>query len=1176
MRTTWIVLRLSVTCLLLSSSALGQTGSTGALTGTISDPSGAVVAGAQVKVTNAATGEERTGVSQENGNYTLPLLLPGSYRVEFSATGFKQAVKPVLQVNVTETARLDVQLEVGNVQEQVTVTSEAGLLQTESSTLGTVANSVAVSNLPLVNRNYTQIVTLSPGIAAEVNNASEIGRGTSGESAGNFRAHGAFGRDNSFQMNGLPINDLQASGGFSGGVAVPNPDAIQEFKVQTGQYDASYGRNAGANVNVVTKSGSNKFHGTAFEFLRNDALNANDFFRNSTGQKRGILKQNQFGFALGGPLPIFNFGEGGPMFHSGKDKLSFFGSYQGTRQLNGVGGGGTATFFSPPLTNDRSRAALGSLFAGQPTFAQQIGFGGVGVLPDGSNISAPAFALLNMRLPNGQFLIPTPQTINLSQPFALRGFSSFSNPASFNENQLVINLDYLQSEKSKIAGRFFYANSDQSLPFPSSQLTGAPGVPGFPVLTGNRLRNFSVAHTYTFSPSVVNQAEFGFFRNFVSTLQQTIFKFSDIGVAASGAANDFPSIAISGTGAIGGNGQSVNIPQRHLTFQDSLTYVRGRQTLRFGGGITRSHLGIDNFRFLGGLIFQSFPDFLLGLPAGPVALGGNGSPLSNVIASVDIPGLLDRKWILTDGNAFIQDDIKLASSFTLNVGLRYERLGNLGDQLGRNSGFDIAAANPNPPAGGTIQGYVVSSNFPGTVPAGVTQVDNTFGNRGKHENNFGPRIGFAWKLPKTFLPFSDRMVLRGGYGIYYSRATGQPFIQLAAAPPFARQRVLQVFDNAAASFTNPFQPVPSFPQFTVYSPTTAANISFVDPDYRPPLTQQWSLNLQTDLGHDFLLEAGYVGAKGTHQIIQHSLNQAGLASVSNPIRGATTNTLGNISQRVPIRGFTAPGLSDIDSTASSRYDGLEVSLTKRFSKGLQFLASYTFAHAYSDAATNTFASGFGISGNQNDPRARYGRSDFNREHRFVFSYVYQMPSPKRFNSVVNNLLGGWSLAGVTTIQSGLPLSFFGTNSNNVFGITADRAQLAPSCTAADLVTSGSTQSRLNGYFNRLCFNGLTATGGAPAWQVIGDDGVATNFGNSGPGIAFGPGQNNSDIAIIKRTPVGWLGEGGNIEFRTEFFNALNHPQFNNPNTNVSNPAFGTITGASVNPRIIQFGLKVNF
>jgi len=300
MRTAQIVFALGLVCLLFSLPAMAQTAGTGALTGTVSDQQDAIVAGVEISVINEATGEKRTVVSQDNGDYGVPQLLPGSYRLEFSKAGFKTGVKSGLRINVTETSRLDIQLEVGQVTETIIVTSEAELLQTESAALGRVVNQEFVSNLPLVTRNYTQVVPLSPGIAAEVTNASEIGRGSGGESQGNFRSHGAFGRDNSFQMNGLPINDLQASGGFSGGVAVPNPDAIQEFKVLTGQYDASYGRNAGANVNVVTKGGSNGFHGSVFEFFRNDVLNANDFFRNSTGQKRGVLRQNQFGFTLGG------------------------------------------------------------------------------------------------------------------------------------------------------------------------------------------------------------------------------------------------------------------------------------------------------------------------------------------------------------------------------------------------------------------------------------------------------------------------------------------------------------------------------------------------------------------------------------------------------------------------------------------------------------------------------------------------------------------------------------------------------------------------------------------------------------------------------------------------------------------------------------------------------------
>jgi carboxypeptidase family protein/TonB-dependent receptor-like protein len=1139
---------------------VAQSASTGALTGTVIDSNKAVVRDVQVKVTNEATGEERIAQTQDNGSYNVPLLLPGSYRVELSKTGFKSAAKAGLRVNVSETARLDVELEVGEISTTINVAADAEVLQTESSELGRVVNREAISNLPLVNRNYTQIVTLSPGVSASVPNATELGRGSGGESGGAFRAHGAFARDNNFQMNGVQINDLQASGFFSGGTAIPNPDAIEEFKVQTGQFDATFGRNAGANVNVVTKSGANNFHGTVFEFLRNDVLNANDFFRNRAGQDRGVLKQNQFGFTLGGPVK--------------KDKLLFFGSYQGTRQVNGVGGGSTSNFFSPPFTNDRSRAALGRMFAGRRGALQ--GTTGPAILADGSNISSQALELFNLKLPNGEFVVPTPQSVDLTRPFDLQGFSAFSVPATFDEDQFIANLDFLHTDKSKIWGRFFSADSDLVQSFPVTNLGGAAS-PGFPLLTGNTFRIFSVAHSYAISSTLINQAEFGFHRIDTPIVQQEVFEWADIGVTAPTVANMFPALGVQGSFTIGGNGQSVNINQNHYTFQDSLTYVRGRHTLRFGGAITRTHLNLSDFTFLGGLVFLSWPDVLLGLAGGPVAAGGNGTPFSNVAVSVDIPGDLDRDWRVIDGNAYIQDDFKVSPSLTLNLGLRYERLGNLGDIGGRNSGFDPGLANPNPPAGGTLEGFVVSGNFPGTVPAGVTQLDNRLGIRGVHQSNWAPRFGFAWRLPETkLLPFTDQMVLRGGYGIYYSRATGQPFIQLAAGPPFAQARQVQVGQaaNTPLTFANPFGPEFVPPQFQFYSPSTGINVSFIDQEYRAPVTQQFSLNLQTDLGRNTLLEVGYVGQRGNHLIFLHSLNQANLASPENPIRGVTTNTVANVAQRVPIRGFAANGMNDIDSVANSWYHGMEVSVTKRLSKGLQFLAAYTFAHAYSDAATNTSAAGGGVSGNQNDRRANYGRADFNREHRLVVSYVYELPSPERFHAVVDKLLGGWSVAGVTTIQSGLPLSFTGTNASNVFGTTGDRAQLAPGCGHSNLETFGTMQSRLNNYFNRSCIARNAA--GTAIWPVIGTGGSGTGFGNSGVGIAFGPGQNNTDVAVIKRTAIGWLGEAGNFEFRTEFFNAFNTPQFGNPSTNVSSAAFGTISGTSVNPRIIQFGLKVNF
>ncbi|MFY9620667.1 MAG: carboxypeptidase regulatory-like domain-containing protein [Pyrinomonadaceae bacterium] len=1167
MRTTRLIVGVGLACLFFGVPAFGQTAGTGAITGTVTDPQGASVSGVEVTIANEATGEKRNAVSQDNGDYAFSQLLPGAYRIEFFKSGFKRAVKAGLRVNVTETSRLDIQLEVGEMTQTVSVTTETELLQSESPALGRVTDEVTVKNLPLVTRNYTQIVTLSPGIAADVTNATALGRGTGGQSGGAFRSNGAFGGDNNFQMNGVQINDLQASGGFSGGIAIPSPDAIQEFKVQTGLYDASFGRNAGSNVNVVTKSGGNAFHGSAFEFFRNDVLNANDFFRNRAGQPRGILRQNLFGGTVGGPIK--------------KDKLLFFFSYQGTRQINGVGGGSTANISSPAFTNDRSRAALGALFAGQRGNVQnQLGGVGPAILADGSNISPQAIALLNLRHPNGGFIIPTPQTVNPALPFDVRGFSAFSEPGTFDEDQFMVNLDLLHTNNSRIYGRFFAADSDLVNPFPPSQ-TGAPTVPGFPVFIPNKFRNLSLAHIYTIRPTLINQFDFGFHRTEVGNLQQELFTFADIGVNAQGDANQFPVIG-AGTMATGGNGQSVRVNQDHYNFQDSVTWIKGRHTFRFGGGYTRSYLDLADFTFFGGIISLSWTDILLGLPGGAFPGTGNGTPFSNIFASIDLPGDLDRSWKVDDGNLYIQDDIKLTPSFTLNVGLRYERLGHLGDSGGRNSGFDISLANPNPPAGGSLAGFTVSNNFPGTIPAGVTQLDNEFGVRGEGQNNFDPRIGFAWRLPNSFLPFTERMVMRGGYGIYHTRATGQAFLQLATARPFAALRQLQGAPNAAATIANPFQPQPVLPGFLPYSPTTALTTSLVVPDYRPPRTQQYNFNIQVDLGHNYLLEAGYVGTRGDNLVFSHSLNQAQLASPANPIRGVTTNTVASIPLRVPIQGFTATGLNAIDSGAISRYNSLQLSLTKRFSGGLQFLAAYTFAHAYSDAAANTTAAGTGgIAGNQNDRSATYGRADFNREHRFVLSYVYDFPSPRQFNSVVNNLLGGWSLAGVTTIQSGVPLSLTGTNAQNAFGITSDRAPLAAGCTHANLVTSGFTISRLggasggSGYFNRVCINGLLAVGGAAVWPLI-EPGGGRNFGNSGVGIVIGPGQNNSDVAIIKRTPLRFINEAANVEFRTELFNAFNHPQFGNPSTSVSAATFGVISSTSVNPRIIQFGLKLNF
>jgi hypothetical protein len=563
------------------------------------------------------------------------------------------------------------------------------------------------------------------------------------------------------------------------------------------------------------------------------------------------------------------------------------------------------------------------------------------------------------------------------------------------------------------------------------------------------------------------------------------------------------------------------------------------------------------------LQFLSWPDFLLGLRA-----ENNGTGFSNVFASFDDFGLTNREFRVWEGTGFAQDDYKIHRSLTLNIGLRYERLGQFGDRLGRNASFDIGKADPNPAPSGSVAGYVVASNFPGVLPPGVLRANNTFGNYGEGQNTIAPRIGFAWQ----FLPRTSRMVLRGGYGTYYSRPTGQAFYQNILGAPFSVFRLNTGAANANATFQAPFpQPFPtpeSFPSFPAYSPSTATTVYSVAPGFRPAVIQQYSLNVQAELREGWLLEIGYVGTRGTHLVRQRSLNQALSASANSPIRGVGTNSVANIPLRVPIVGVPPDSLVEMESEGSSWYNGLEVSLTKRLSDRLQFLASYTFSKTLDTdgADINSTSSGNGLTlGDQDSPRQRWGRASFDRTHRFVFSTTWKLPSPPR--GVPRTVLGDWSLAAIATIQSGSALTIAETNSTNVFGISEDRAQLSGTCSKGQLVKGGAVKSKLSGYFNTSCFT-------SPS--IVGADGIGTSFGNSATGMVDGPGQANLDLTFSKTVVLNWPVEKSSLQFRAEFFNALNHPQFANPDNNLTSPTFGFISSTAVNPRVGQLALRFAF
>jgi len=980
LRHSSLCIALAVLC---ASFCSAQTTVTGALSGTVSDTSGAVVPSAQVTITNESTGESRSVTSSADGRFSVLLLPPDHYRVLITKDGFKAAARAGVQINVTETATLNVALEIGAVTETVTVGSDQELLQTDTSALGRVVSSQEVSALPLVARNYTQILGLSPGVNMSVTNAGDLGRGNSSSSGGLYGVkivNGARPTDNNFQLNGIPVNDNFAYGAGSvlgigdvgGGLPVPNPDAIDQFKVQTAQYDASFGRNAGGNVNIVTKTGTSAFHGSIFEFFRNDALNANDFFRNEAKQPREVLRQNQFGFTLGGPILT--------------NKLFFFTSYQGTRQSNGIAAGCAAVYTGPPLTNDRSQSALGALFAGQSGAS-----GGEAIRADGSNINPVALAMLNLKLSNGQYLIPTPQTVNPGQPLLDQGFSSFSLPCTFAEDQVVANVSFQQSENSSFSARYFQALSNQNVTLALSN------IPGIPAPSNDTFRNFSLTHTYIFSSHIVNEAVVGYNNSLalqpVAKAETTQpFDFRSLGMNVP---SDFGQSVLSVNGSLNADPQgSLNVNQPAISAADSLSYVHGRHSLRFGGGLSRSYISISDQSLSTSLYFNSFPDLLLGLPGGPTSSGGNGSSVSNVSDSFGGVILSDRKFRKWDESLYVQDDYQLSKTLVLNLGFRYDRLGALSDALGRLSTFDRTKADPNPPSSGSYDGFVVAANFPASIPTGVVKTSHDFAIDGDGQNSFAPRFGFSWQMLRGFL-------LRGGYGIYASEPAAAGTVVGVIAPPYFFSAGAQGSANPSISLQNPFQGVQvpniaNLPQFTPYS--TSAPIGFMqyqNPHYRPGYVHEFTLNTQTDLGHDLLLELAYVGAHGVHLGRGLLPNEALQASAAAPIRGQTTNTVANINQRVPILGFYPTSLVENETGGQSWYNGLQASVTKRLSKGSQFLVSYTFSKNLDTDAPNLTEADQGTSndaiGNDRLPHGRYGRTNFDRAHRFVASYIYDLP-----------------------------------------------------------------------------------------------------------------------------------------------------------------------------------------
>jgi len=1129
--------------------AFPQSQTTGRIAGTVKDQNGAVVVGADVTITSLATADERKVTTDTEGNYAVLLLSPGTYRVRITASGFNPELFDSIRVVITETTTLNAQLTVAGVIVDSVVVRAAPLIRTDGPQLGRVVDSRAVAELPLATRNFLQILALSPGAFADLPDNTALGRNSQSVSV-----NGARRTQNNFEINGIDANRLDNNS--AGAVAVPAPETIQEFKVQTSLYDATFGRGAGGSVQAVTRSGTNAFHGAAYEYFRDDAFNANNPFLKAAGVQRPVLKRSVFGGLLGGPVK--------------SDKAFFFVSYQGTRERNGASDNSltSSILIAPGLTDDRSQQTLLATF--RPRFPNAL---------PATSIHPAALSLLNAKLPDGQFLIPTPQA---------DGRYSGSAISTYREDQFNTNVDYRVGEKDWLAVKFFFSNAPQFSALPG----GGSNVPGFGADLKQNNRLFSVQNIHSFGARTVNEARAGYSFIRDASFGRHPVKDSDVGIKRANA-GAYPGLGLIriGTGeelTIGNSGTFVDFKSDNsaITLVDILSITRGRHSVRTGGGIISYRTSMRaNGNRRGAITFQTFNNFLLGLAT----------------SSVNGEGINTRILRAADYSLFLQDDWKLSQKLTLNLGLRYELDLPPYETRGALAIFDPALYQPRmevdasgnpvgPPVGGFVQaGNVIPqydlADVPNVGKRVFTSVD---------PNNFGPRVGFAYS------PFdSGRLTLRSGYGIFYSRPSAMHLSNTINAPPTWAIRRSPA--GTLVPLENPFFPLLSQDQFPAFIPGVALSSQTFDRRLRTAYFHQYNASLQYALSQDLLLEVAYVGTRGHNLFRNVRINQARLASTQQPIVNAvtgkviTTNTPTNAMLRAPYQGADIAGFQQFQYTAESAYNSLQMSLTRRLSKGLQLLASYTYAKSLDNASGQALFDTSTILGNQFDDRANRGVSDFDRTHRFVLSYLWDLPHPAfaAGSTAGRLLLSDWQVAGIITAMSGQPFDIVDSAAGS-FYFGANSGLSRPSWVAGATRETATSNVAPGYFFNPFAFVRPVIQNGQPipssnGTAVAGAQG--TDIGNVGRNVLRGPKQTNVDFSIIKRFPIS---ESKNIEFRAEFFNLFNHVNFANPISNLNafassggsidpntgqiiNPGdFGRIISTSNNPRLIQFAVKFNY
>lgn len=1169
--------------------------SVGSMTGTVTDASGGVVANVQVKAQEANTGLQISATTNGSGSYSLADLPIGTYTVTFTIQGFKTQTDSQVIVQSGRTTTLGAQLQPGTVTTTVTVTATPLMNQTDTTT-GYVVDQLTIQDTPLGTGSFTQLAILSPGVHADFLGGSGANAGLGNQE---IFDEGNRSTSNSFSLNDVSTNNLfngnsssqigenrfvlntgenfgaggviqttSVYGAIGQALPTPPPDAIQEISVNSSMYDATQGNNSGAHIGVLTKSGTNQIHGSAWEEWQNSSMNAAPFFYNADNLANPFLNRNMFGATIGGPIK--------------KDKLFYFVSYQGVRVSDGALATKDVTV-PLGLTNDRSATGIASAIQSSfsdPTFTA-------------SQVNPVALSLLQAKLPNGQYLIPSAQITDptkatlLGYDAVVQGANSISSV-----DQGIADVDYQASDKDRFSARYYVQSDPTRSPFgPVGSLLGFSQQ----LLAGSDVVSFT--NTYALSPNVTWEQRAGFTRlkAFAQTGQD--FNPTSLGMNLLGSTT-FPQFEIStsdptissgleyGPSASFGN---AGMFQNQGEIESSLNIVTGRHTIAVGGQWDHTQLNVVNDNTnTDTLDFATFESFVEGNPRGGDAFAGSAS----------------RYYRSNTIGAYVNDNIKVRSNLTVTAGLRWDFDGPLTEKYGRLTGFNPNLYSYNA-ASDTItgSGLEIAGNNPSAATPGVSASLLT-----QRQWGFAPRISIAW-APTT------KFTLRAGYGIYYDRgelfsyfspSAGSGFngpFGVTLAPPFVQPiSATTVPGSFAAPFgtTAPPPPQVSSASFLQYLPNlsqTACGFPGCWPsnnlfgpflfggyatNNKLPYTENWTFDVQYQPSNNWLVDIGYLGNHGQHEVLPIPFNQALIATPQNPVNGQmysyggtpcyggegvpcqypdcckaetvfTNEFSGNAPVRVPYIGYDMNSVQ-YEAEGISNYNALQVQVRKRMSKGLQFTASYTYSHGLDEQ------SGLGLFFTGNNPlvpRANYASADFDQTHVFLLNYSYTIPGLAK-TKALGELVNGWVIGGQTVAQSGQPYSvydFSGSVASLYLG-TSDYignpiVPLAPGVTSkqAELqgttgVNAGKPVLNANDFLPQFVAPG---TYGVPPCDSSGCDLFESLYGNTGRNLFRGPFQTRWDVSLAKEFPIN---ERFKMRFEADAFNVFNQPDFDTPNNNV--------------------------